>query len=235
MQEIERGKALQTVPASAPPPVFGGSLRPGEVFTRRNVQIGWSRNGISLHYDRHALGASTPSFTRRMFGAWPVVLLGSLLAMGAVAATVGRASSQSAPQVWTQDLPPRVSSGVAGTAQEELGRKAKRVARNSGGIARSRAARHQTSVAGPEAAVEGADLDILPTTVPGAFAGQGSAVKAALASGELQSWEDGTTGQRGFVVVGPAQIEGGRTCRDVSILIREDGAQNRVNRDHRCG
>lgn len=46
------------------------------------------------------------------------------------------------------------------------------------------------------------------------------AQNVALTTGEMQQWEDPTTGVHGFVVVGPLKDDGGKPCRAMSILTR---------------
>lgn len=62
---------------------------------------------------------------------------------------------------------------------------------------------------------------------------QADAVDAAIRSGRMRSWVDADEGVQGFVVVGDAETENGRTCRDLSILIKGDG-ESKVSRDRRC-
>ena len=67
------------------------------------------------------------------------------------------------------------------------------------------------------------------------LASRAAAIDAALRSGDRQAWRYTQAGDRGFVVAGPADRDGGRTCRDLSILTRASGeSQERVDQQRQC-
>ena len=65
---------------------------------------------------------------------------------------------------------------------------------------------------------------------PAQLASRQAATAAAMKSGDLQQWADASGEERGFVVAGPVQ-DG---CRDLSILIRRFGVDDRVERRRDC-
>ena len=58
-------------------------------------------------------------------------------------------------------------------------------------------------------------------------------VARAMATGAFQEWE-GADGQLRFLTAGPARAEGGRTCRDMALLIRLAEGGSRVRSAERC-
>jgi hypothetical protein len=58
-------------------------------------------------------------------------------------------------------------------------------------------------------------------------------VAHAMATGEFQEWE-GADGALRFLTAGPARVEGGRTCRDMALLVRLAEGGSRVRSAERC-
>jgi len=58
-------------------------------------------------------------------------------------------------------------------------------------------------------------------------------VARAMTTGAFQEWE-GADGQLRFLTAGPARAEGGRTCRDMALLIRLAEGGSRVRSVERC-
>jgi hypothetical protein len=73
-----------------------------------------------------------------------------------------------------------------------------------------------------------------PESAQPAPAGQSrtSALDRAFAENDAQPWREGEAS--GWVVVGPAAKEGGRTCRDVAMLTRVAGEPDRTVNERRC-
>ncbi len=65
---------------------------------------------------------------------------------------------------------------------------------------------------------------------PDQLATRQAATAAAMTSGNLQQWVDASGEERGFVVAGPIQ-DG---CRELSILVRRFGADDRVEKRRDC-
>ena len=59
-----------------------------------------------------------------------------------------------------------------------------------------------------------------------------SAVARAMADGEAQNWIAGR--YHGVVVVGPGEVDGGKTCRQGTVLLRDGTTQGRTQRFDRC-
>lgn len=233
MQEIERGKSLRLIPASTDLAYNSNRPRPGEEFTRRNVQICWNRNGIFLHYDRYVVGKSGAARVPQVFGLWPLAIIASILGIGAVGAAVTRDRPNGAIYRVTVAVPDKITPRAQAQFHDTT-IKGKRAARHSlptRAIATLRSPMPQPS--GSDARLANEPQPTIPDN-PASFSTQVAAVNAALSTGELQSWEDAKENRRGFVVVGPAQIDGNRSCRDVSILVRQDGSDNSVTKERRC-
>jgi hypothetical protein len=79
------------------------------------------------------------------------------------------------------------------------------------------------------------DMAAASSSVPdGMFTAEGPAVAAALASGQFQRWQDAAHARRGFVVVDASEGGDDRTCRDLTILVRQDGVENNITKRHMC-
>jgi hypothetical protein len=73
--------------------------------------------------------------------------------------------------------------------------------------------------------------DAISVDMPTGLTTRQGALAAALRTGAFQQWVRADGDERGFVVAGPAQ----NGCRDLSVLIRRFGDDDKVEKVHQCG
>lgn len=144
-------------------------------------------------------------------------LIGGIATIG-IAIQSGRASAGSASYLVSVPVPQRVSVAVPSVAKPV------------------RRAAPRPAIARPLPVERTASVDPIDTDQDAVEPNQGltsrqAALAAAMRTGSLQQWSREGGDERGFIVAGPAQ----NGCRDLSILVRRFGSDDRVEKTRECG
>ena len=242
MSELERRKSLALLAGSPARPGRANSYlrREGqsrELLSQRSWQIRWNRNGIAIGYSRYMTGDVRPSARRHFITSGIVLLAAAVVGIGAIGAMASKDSGDDGHYLLSIDVPASTSarrplppSRTPGDADKvktmrpvaTLVRPEPEQVRPAGG-----APPDDLQTEPDDAAIQPGDPDAL-------FTAEAPAVAAALSSGQFQTWQDPAHARRGFVVVGASEKNGDRTCRDLTILVRQDGEANTITRQRRC-
>ncbi len=210
--------------------------RPSVQRRDRRWEIHAGNRRFAIVFSDHRASAPVASFqvlrrvgeSRRPSGGAVTKAIGAILAVIGGAVTIGialqadGARAGSGSYVVSVPVPQRAAIKVAAAAVKPAWRPA------------------AAPVAGPHtaAATVGAmnvptidTAEAIATDPPTGLTTRQGALSAALRTGSFQQWVRAGGDERGFVVAGPAQ----NGCRDLSVLTRRFGDDDKVEKVHQCG
>lgn len=210
--------------------------RPSVQRRDRRWEIHAGNRRFAIVFSDHRASAPVASFqvlrrvgeSRRPSGLSVSKAIGAILAVIGGAVTIGIAIQADGARagggsyVVSVPVPQRAVATVVSVSTKPAGRPA------------------SYSVSGRPRAISSSDAAIVPATdtrdaisvdMPAGLTTRQGALAAALRTGVFQQWVRGGGDERGFVVAGPAQ----NGCRDLSVLIRRFGDDDKVEKIHQCG
>jgi hypothetical protein len=210
--------------------------RPSVQRRDRRWEIHAGNRRFAIVFSDHRASAPVASFqvlrrvgeSRRPSGGAVTKAIGAILAMIGGAATIGialqadGARAGSGSYVVSVPVPQRAAIKVAAAPAKPAWRPA------SHSVTSASAAASTNGVA-PSRAVD--TTEATSVDMPAGLTTRQGALVAALRTGVLQQWVRAGGDERGFVVAGPAQ-DG---CRDLSVLTRRFGDDDRVEKVRQCG
>ena len=218
---------------------------PRASLSQRSWQIYWDRHGIAIGHSRYLSGEAHPIVRRHFAPSAALLLVCAVVGIGAIAVAARPGSSEAGKYMLSIDIPdrpaarpslppPPAPAGTDADTRADTGRVI--AARPIASRARPQPEHSRPAITAPVDDLEPeADVTAVPPGVPdGMFTAEQPAVAAALASGQLQSWQDTAHARRGFVVVGTPEGDADRSCRDLTILVRKDGGENDITRRRMC-
>lgn len=242
MSELERGKSLVLLTGS--PLVLDRShaihlreRQPQVLVMQRTWRIRWSRHGIVIGYS-HYVSVEPHLSVRRYFAPSSVLLLvAALLGIGTLGLMVSRDSGDGGTYLLSIDIPDSTPvRDLLPPPQARADADKVEVIRPVATLAPPEQEEPGPADAAPaDTLPQEPDISAIQPSMPAEnFTAEGPAVAAALSSGQFQSWQDAAHARRGFVVVGASERDGDRTCRDLTILVRQDGEGNNIIRQRKC-
>ena len=210
--------------------------RPSVQRRDRRWEIQAGNRRFAIVFSDHRASAPVASFqvlrrvgeSRRPSGISLTKTIGTILAVIGGGVTIGIAIQADGARagvgsyVVSVPVPQRAALAIASAPATPIRRApAQPVASPSPAFATNRAA------ASPAMAA----TDVTAIDPPTGLTTRQGAMAAALRTGAFQQWARADGDERGFVVAGPAQ----NGCRDLSVLIRRFGDDDKVEKTRQCG